>query len=173
MPCFNPQTHQNFFPLCQLDQVLFPLRLLSFNINLAYSSILSTDCKEILSLGTAVDLQNVGDAYESVNKLKLDGYMKNLLNLCYPFNNSLSFIIYFLYREFVFWSASRVGKWNIRMDSESECMKYPMFSLCSWLWRLAEMTLVKDWPWKRGSFLSCTLYLFILLFPPHSLVWSE
>ncbi len=57
--------------------------------------------------------------------------MKNLLNLCYPFSNSLSFIIYFLYREFVFWSASPVRNWNIRMDSESECMKYPMFSeLC-------------------------------------------
>lgn len=112
MPCFNPQTHQNFFPLCQLDQVLFPLRLLSFNINLAYSSILSTDCKEILSLGTAVDLQNVGDAYESVNKLKLDGYMKNLLNLCYPFNNSLSFIIYFLYREFM--------SSEVHLESENE-----------------------------------------------------
>jgi len=53
------------------------------------------------SVREPLDLQNVGGAYESVNKLKLGGCMKNLLDLCYPFSNSLSFIIYFPYREFM------------------------------------------------------------------------
>lgn len=88
--------------------------------------------------------------------------MKNLLNLCYPFSNSLSFIIYFLYREFM---SSEV---HLELENEmsgwiqnQDACNIPHFSvflgyvfppcvlkgrkrLCLWLWHLAEMTLVKD-----------------------------